>query len=241
MGVIYKLTSPSGKSYIGQTKQPFNRRWNSHTRSARICSNHSVALERAIRKYGRENFKTEILVECNDNMLNTFEERMVKAYGSNIHSLGYNLTSGGDHGQKFNDSTRLKMSNSHRRKHGNNLPKYLIKTGCKATGKSGYQITNHPKCVRKRFTGEIKDDAKSLQRALKFLKKLEKEKFTPTKEVLPQYVSYMKSRNGYSVQIPRSGQSNLRKQFASKKLTKEQKKQQAINQLNVWKLEYNIE
>lgn len=240
MGVIYKLTSPSGKSYIGQTKQPFNRRWNSHTRSARIRSNHCIALERAIRKYGPDNFKKEILLECDDSMLNHFEEKMVKAYGSNIHELGYNLTSGGDHGQTFNKSTRLKMSKSHRNKHGNDLPKYLIKTGCKKAGKSGYQITNHPKCKRKRFTGEIKDDAKSLRRALNYLEKLETD-FTPIKETLPRYVSYLKSINGYSVQIPRSGQPNLRKQFASKRMPKEQRKQKAIDQLNAWKLEYNIE
>ena len=53
---IYKITSPSGKNYIGQTKQAFNERWKGHCKKSSNC----LLLKRAIQKYGRENMKTEI-------------------------------------------------------------------------------------------------------------------------------------------------------------------------------------
>ena len=240
MGIIYKLTSSSNKSYIGQTKQTLIKRWNSHTSAARNHAGHCSALERAIRKYGDAGFTKEILVECDDAMLNLFEEKMIKAWGSNIRDIGYNLTSGGDAGQQFNDSTRLKMSEGQKKRHGNNLPRYLIKTGCQSAGKSGYQITNHPKCQRKRFSGEIKDDADSLKRALAYLEKLNKTDLIHTREELPKYISSTKSRAGYSVQIPRPD-GNLRAQFASKKLSMDEKRSLAIKQLDKWKKEYDIE
>lgn len=240
MGVIYKLTSPSGKFYIGQTKQPFALRWSGHKRSARKYQHKCWYLESAIRKHGAENFKTEVLVECDDEMLNEFEKRFVKQYSSDNSQFGYNLTSGGADNFEMNSMVRNHMSESHRKKHGNDLPKYIIKTGCKKAGVSGYQITNHPKCKRKRFTGEIKDDANSLQRAIKYLEKLEKGEIKK-KEKLPQYVSYMKGHDSYSVQIPRKDKPNLRKEFRDKKLTRDERRQKAIEQLEKWKLEYNIE
>ena len=50
----------------------------------------------------------------------------------------------------------------------------------------------------------------------------------------------MKSRDGYSVQIPMTDKPNLRKQFTSVNMTREKKKQLAIKQANIWKKKYNI-
>ena len=232
MGLIYKLTSPSKKVYIGQTNQPFKERWRHHCYSAKYNQQHCVALENAIRKYGKNNIRSEILLYCDDQeMLDYYEIKFIKVFNSSNKKYGYNLTTGGKLGFSMNSDTKEKMSNSHRKKHGNNLPQYLIKTGYKKANVSGYEIKNHPKCRRKRFIGPIEDDAKSLRRALKFLGKLNNTNFKIEKEELPKYVSYMKSRNGYSVQVPIKGGKNLRAQFASKKLTREEKKQQAIDKL----------
>jgi group I intron endonuclease len=242
MGIIYKLTSPSGKNYIGQSVHDFQKRWKQHISSSSKQSKdrrYHSALSRAIRKYGKDGFKTEILLECDDEHLNMYEESFIKTYSAFNPIFGYNLTSGGDNSFTMSASVKDKMSLYHRKKHGNNLPKYLIKTGCKNANRSGYQITNHPKCKRKRFTGIIDDDKKTLQRALDYLDKLNNTAFVEEKEILPQYVSFMKSRNAYSVQIPRK-EGNLRKQFASKKFTKEQNKQMAIQQLEQWKKQYKI-
>ncbi len=53
---IYKLTSPSNKIYIGSTINSFRNRFNHHFND---YSNNPI--KRAIKKYGRENFKYEIL------------------------------------------------------------------------------------------------------------------------------------------------------------------------------------
>lgn len=239
MGVIYKLTSPSGKSYIGQTVFTFPHRWDQHQRAARDHLNCSRLLERAIRKYGAENFKTEVLVECDNDMLNEFEKRFIGTYLSNDRKFGYNLTSGGD-GCLINDCTKDLISKGLRKYHGNNLPKYIIKAGCKNSGYTGYSIWKHPKCKRKRFCGPPEDDAKQLQRAIEYIAKLEKGEIKK-KEKLPQYMCYEQRRDGYQVRYPLPSGGYIRKSFGSSKLTREQKKQQALDQLEAWKVEYNTD
>jgi group I intron endonuclease len=59
MGIIYKLTCPERKSYIGQTIQSFQKRMNNHVHGKSYCR----ALKEAINKYGFDNFKKEIIWE----------------------------------------------------------------------------------------------------------------------------------------------------------------------------------
>ena len=157
--------------------------------------------------------------------------------------VGYNLTVGGaiPGGQFYRGHKTL--SDCHRAKHGNNLPPYIIKTGSKASAKSsaksGYQIWKHPKCKRKRFTGDPKDDAKSLKRAIAYLKKLDADEIKP-KEKLPKFMSYCKGHNSYCIQIPMKNKKNLRKEFRNKTHTRKHKLQLAKNQLAKWFKEYNI-
>jgi len=47
-GIIYKITSPNGKSYIGQTIQTFNQRMKGHRKANSNC----ILLKKAIIKYG---------------------------------------------------------------------------------------------------------------------------------------------------------------------------------------------
>ena len=54
---IYKLTSPSGKCYIGQSKNIYQR-FRDHKRANK---HKHCKLYVAIKKYGYENFKKEII------------------------------------------------------------------------------------------------------------------------------------------------------------------------------------
>jgi len=94
-GVIYKVTSPSGKIYIGQTIQSFIKRRRDHERAAFDNKYHQYVskFSAAIRKYNN-NLLWEILEnnisECN---LNEREKHYIKLYDS--FNNGYNGDLGG--------------------------------------------------------------------------------------------------------------------------------------------------
>jgi hypothetical protein len=87
--VIYKITNIiNGKSYIGQTIQDVNVRWNRHKSSP-------YAIGNAIRKYGEENFKIDIMFNSFDiKYLNNAEKELIKVYNT-LYPNGYNLMEGG--------------------------------------------------------------------------------------------------------------------------------------------------
>lgn len=97
-GIIYKYTSPSGKCYIGQTINETLRRkmWFS---SAYHYAGRKI--DRARKKYGRDNFAYQILVkniyssrELAIQDLNRLEIYYIGLYNS--YNNGYNSTIGGD-------------------------------------------------------------------------------------------------------------------------------------------------
>lgn len=101
--LIYKHTSPSGKSYIGQTKN-YHRRCNEHQTSAGC-----VSFSNAIQKYTWERFTHEILVEhLTIDEANILEEQLIKDHNT-LAPNGYNLTTGGN-SRKCSDETKIKLS-----------------------------------------------------------------------------------------------------------------------------------
>ena len=61
-GIIYKATFPSGKAYIGQTTKSLGKRKRQHVRKA--LSGSPFPFHAAIRKYGAENVKWEIIARA---------------------------------------------------------------------------------------------------------------------------------------------------------------------------------
>jgi len=98
MGFIYKITNIiTNKCYIGETKKsnPYLR-WNEHKR--KITQGIGCpALQDAVKKYGIDNFKFEILIICFDEDRFKYEIDYIKKYNS-ISPNGYNLTKGGEGG-----------------------------------------------------------------------------------------------------------------------------------------------
>ena len=106
MGLIYKLTSPSGKSYIGQTSVNFSVRFSQHKRAARDGS--TCPIHNALRKYGAENFFIEILEEdIPENLLNEREQYYIQKYDT--YNNGYNATIGGEGNKKIPDQIILEL------------------------------------------------------------------------------------------------------------------------------------
>lgn len=110
MGYIYILTSPSGKSYIGQTIRSIKRRFKEHQTDSSKC----VAIYNAIQYHGWENFEKDYY-ECPDEDLNFDEELLVREMGT-LAPGGYNLKEGGDNG-KLSDETKQKIGDAHRGKY----------------------------------------------------------------------------------------------------------------------------
>ena len=106
---IYKLTGPTGKVYIGCTKQTPARRWN----NGRGYRNNPV-LNAEIQKYGWAAFKKEIL--C-DRLLKEaaeqLEDKFIQYYDSRNPEKGYNFYTGGNrHGAEMSDLGKLHHSKS---------------------------------------------------------------------------------------------------------------------------------
>ena len=89
MGVIYKLTSPSGKSYVGQTVQALAKRIGGHR-----CRSRCFAVHAAIKKYGLANMKIEVLMDnVPTNDLDEWEDFFIKEHRT-MKPNGYNLMKG---------------------------------------------------------------------------------------------------------------------------------------------------
>lgn len=88
---IYKHTSPSGKAYIGQTKQLVDKRWLNG-----LGYTNCPKFWRAIQKYGWNNFSHEILEE-----VETVEEAIEREqYYIDLYdsiAQGYNIKPAGNH------------------------------------------------------------------------------------------------------------------------------------------------
>jgi len=114
MGYIYILTSPKGKSYIGQTIRPIQIRLEEHQKSKG-----GRGVSGAIKKHGWENFEKDWYY-CPDEELNKHEELMVEVLGT-LTPNGYNLREGGGNRGKASEETRQKNSEATK---GENNPMY---------------------------------------------------------------------------------------------------------------------
>lgn len=129
IGTIYKLTSPSGKSYIGQTINLKDRKRCFYNPN-KYYSGHK--LDNAIKKYGIENFKYEIVIQIVESdkfklreKLNELEIYYIEKYNS--YNNGYNMTLGGS-GSKGcfqTEESRKKISNKAKGRKGSMTGKHL--------------------------------------------------------------------------------------------------------------------
>lgn len=92
---IYKLTSPSGKSYIGQSKNLKRRK--EQFLKQKIYSR-GKKLEEARLKYPDYNqWQYTVLEYCDEDLLNEREQYWISYYDT--YKYGYNSTIGGDQGK----------------------------------------------------------------------------------------------------------------------------------------------
>lgn len=108
-GIIYKYTSPSGKSYIGQTIKTTKQRAKYTGEGYQKCP----VFYKAILKYGFENFTCEILEEVTAETRQEIKEKLGKLEQNYIQKLntlapfGYNIRLGGEEGSVFSKEFKV--------------------------------------------------------------------------------------------------------------------------------------
>ena len=124
---IYQLTAPNGKQYIGQAQchrthgkkwaaKGFKGRWREHRYEAAKGKNQKDCrlLYHSLRKYGPENFKTEVLLRVSKHLANHYEAKFIKTIGT-LSPYGLNLQEGGGT-TVFSEESRKKLSESAKRR-----------------------------------------------------------------------------------------------------------------------------
>jgi group I intron endonuclease len=157
--LIYRLSFPNGKSYIGQTTGFFEVRMTKHKSASKNKESTGCRyLNAAIRKYGWSAVKKEILLCCDSDQLDLFESKMIGIYNS-LYPSGYNLLSGGNSNKSHSTDTKEKMCLAAIRR---SIIKGTadIKYGCFVKFRNNkeqvkYAIVDHPLCEIKLFDDEF--------------------------------------------------------------------------------------
>ena len=106
--IIYKITNNiNGKIYVGQTCRSLEDRMAEHVRHS------TIVVDKAIQKYGADNFTVErIDVACDIDELNQKEQFWIQHYDCMVPN-GYNQCVGGDNTVGFHhrSESRQRMSN----------------------------------------------------------------------------------------------------------------------------------
>lgn len=120
---IYIVTNLiNNKQYVGMTSKSLEVRWSGHKADAR--RNKPFRLHKAIRKYGEDNFKIELLEECSVETLD--ELGVIESDYIEKLSPEYNMSSGGEgnrgvsmagekngmFGKKHREDSKQKMSDN---------------------------------------------------------------------------------------------------------------------------------
>lgn len=126
--IIYKVTNiVNDKVYIGLTIRTLSVRKSQHVSDSKRHTYNSY-FHSAIRKYGIESFKWEIIASAaSKTQLKKLEISKIAEHNSNNCKFGYNLTIGGDgvNGLVFTDEQKLNISKSKIGKYkGKNNPFY---------------------------------------------------------------------------------------------------------------------
>ena len=101
-GRIYKIVNDiNDKVYVGQTIQTLTQRFQKHCSKSDDLGQ-TMAIKKAILKYGKEHFRIELVEECDVSLLNERERYWIDFYDA--YEKGYNCTKGGQdngHSQKL--------------------------------------------------------------------------------------------------------------------------------------------
>lgn len=94
---MYRLTSPSGKQYIGVTSHPIAYRLKQHSYA-------KTAIGSAVRKYGLDSIVCEVLVAGTEDYIYSLEDVAINTFKTRFPA-GYNVCEGGMRGPSWSGKT----------------------------------------------------------------------------------------------------------------------------------------
>ncbi len=144
---IYKITSPSGKIYVGQTT---NRSQRFLYYKKLKCKN-QIKLYNSFLKHGVENHFFETICECNEDKLNTLEEKYVLEF--KCVEEGLNLRYGGGCKGKLSEETKEKLRIINTGKKQSEESKIKNREANKGN-KNGFYGKTHTEEVKKKISGK---------------------------------------------------------------------------------------
>lgn len=107
-GIYWIVNVVNNKKFIGQTKN-FRLRWNTHKYCLNKNKHGNPHLQSSWNKYGKDNFKFEILLLCPIENLDMEEIKLIKEHSVTNRMFGYNVTEGGNR-PVITEATKRKMS-----------------------------------------------------------------------------------------------------------------------------------
>jgi group I intron endonuclease len=143
---IYKITSPTNRVYIGQSVK-IEDRIKSYKN---LKCKEQPKIYKSLLKYGFENHKIEILIECDTNKLNELERYYQEIYDSIENGLNCIYTKTNDRSGKSSEETKLKISI-------NNTRPFL---GKKHTEESKLKMSNSLKGKKTRLGAILSQETK---------------------------------------------------------------------------------
>ncbi|EPY6472255.1 NUMOD3 domain-containing DNA-binding protein [Clostridium sporogenes] len=155
---VYMHTNKiNGKKYIGITSQKAENRW------AKGEGYKYQLFYRAIKKYGWNNFIHEILkTELTEEQAKAEEIKLISLYGTTNKEKGYNVGLGGEgmFGNKFTETIKRKISNSHK---GKEMPTKTKETLREVNKGNKYCLGKKvPKEVKNKISKSLKGNKNSL-------------------------------------------------------------------------------
>lgn len=127
MGIIYLVENQvNHKKYVGLTTRNLEIRWKEHTRHS------SQAIDKAIQKYGKDNFTIKKIDECPDEELDEKEKYWIQYFNS--VEEGYNISFGGRDENMVLDLTNFeKVKNLWEEGYGQKAITQLLKINVETT------------------------------------------------------------------------------------------------------------
>lgn len=225
MGFIYKITVPSGKIYIGQTKYPLDTRWKGHVYGA-INRTNNMHIYTEIRDQisNLDNIKMDVVEIVDDDILDEKEAYYIREFNS-LYPNGLNIRQGINLGKLY----------------GYDLPEYVrlvLNEVDKTTpigfrvdlpGKKAYKFT-HPNLTMEEKHKLVMEQYE-LVKAGRDNPEENRKKHTEENADLPMYITWVNEGTKpahVEVRIP----GRRTKIFASSKFTREQLIQKGIDYLN---------